>query len=139
MARHDAERLPVCSHTVRPARPPRALYERLKLVATLVSAAPPAHGNTSRLLWRNPKGEVVSLEFGDRLIVGREGACNLVLPNPRVSRRHCELRFLHGSAWVTDLDSTNGTKLNGRRVSVPTLLRDGDLIEVGGEMLVYLG
>ena len=49
-------------------------------------------------------------------VIGRSRECDLVLDDPNVSRRHAELRR-EGDGWVVaDLGSTNGIKVNGRRV-----------------------
>lgn len=67
---------------------------------------------------------------GDRLVVGRSRDCDLVIDDPNVSRRHLEVRR-DGAGWVAaDLGSTNGVKVNGRRVDeVP--LEPGDEIALG--------
>src|SRR4051794_19194778 len=48
--------------------------------------------------------------------VGREGDVNIVLPHPSVSRRHCELWLTDDAVLVRDLDSRNGTYVEGERV-----------------------
>ncbi|MBM4004505.1 MAG: FHA domain-containing protein [Planctomycetes bacterium] len=50
------------------------------------------------------------------LIVGRSESCDVVLRFPNVSSRHCQLNCDGGYWYVTDLDSSNGTKVNGNRV-----------------------
>jgi hypothetical protein len=75
---------------------------------------------------------------GKRLVVGPAGAtvgrsrqCDIVLNDPNVSRQHAEIRP-RGGAWVlTDLGSTNGSLLNGRRIEGPEVLKAGDEIEIG--------
>ena len=55
-----------------------------------------------------------------------------------VSRRHAELSRDHDERWtVVDLGSTNGTEVNGRRVTRRTPLADGDRISIGGMELVF--
>lgn len=139
MTKLDAEWLAEKGRTVRPVEPMRGLYDRLKFVAGLVAAAPKSARPAPRLLWRNERHEVMSLALPEKLVVGRDAACGLTLANPRVSRRHCELTLLRGVAWVTDLGSTNGTIHNGTRLRVPTPLRDGDLLEIGGDVLAFVG
>jgi pSer/pThr/pTyr-binding forkhead associated (FHA) protein len=58
------------------------------------------------------------------------------VPDPNVSRRHAELREEGGSWWLVDLDSTNGTELNGKRVQ-RAKLADGDRIRLGELELVF--
>lgn len=66
----------------------------------------------------------------DELLIGRAGHCDIVLPERRVSREH--LRILRESAayYVEDLDSKNGTHLNGERVVGKRELHEGDEIQV---------
>jgi hypothetical protein len=71
----------------------------------------------------------------EELLLGRHPACDVVLPNPSVSRRHARLRF-HDGGWVLrDLESTNGTKVNGVRVGRCKLL-PGDRVALGRERLL---
>jgi Protein of unknown function (DUF3662)/Inner membrane component of T3SS, cytoplasmic domain len=67
---------------------------------------------------------------GDRLVVGRSRECDLVVDDPNVSRRHMEVRRDDAGWVVADLGSTNGTKLNGRRVDEAPL-EPGDEVAVG--------
>ena len=81
---------------------------------------------------------------GRRLMVGPRGAtlgrsreCEIVIEDPNVSRQHAELRP-RGGAWVvSDLGSTNGTRLNGRTVHAPEVVRPGDEIEVGSSVITF--
>jgi len=50
------------------------------------------------------------------IVIGRGSDCNLRLSAPQVSRRHCFLRVSRDSASITDLDSSNGTFLDGNRI-----------------------
>lgn len=138
MTRIDADWLAENGRTIRPTPPRRALYDRLKFVAGLVTDAPAGAKSGPRLLWRNERGEVMSLVLFERVVIGRAGDCELPLASARASRRHCEITLLRGVAWVSDLDSTNGTILNGARLGAPAPLRDGDLIEVGGSVIVFV-
>lgn len=77
-----------------------------------------------------------SLQPGDNLL-GRAEDCLVVLPSPRVSRRHARVRVAGGRATVEDLGSTNGTFVSGQRVAQPRELRDGDEILVGPSVLRF--
>jgi hypothetical protein len=65
-------------------------------------------------------------------VVGRSRECDIVLGDSNVSRRHAELRPGAGGQWtVSDLGSTNGVLVNGRRVSGATPLKSGDHVVFG--------
>jgi hypothetical protein len=63
--------------------------------------------------------------------IGRSRQCDVVLGDPNVSRQHAEIRPRGGSWVLTDLGSTNGSSLNGRRIDGPEVIRPGDEIELG--------
>jgi pSer/pThr/pTyr-binding forkhead associated (FHA) protein len=67
---------------------------------------------------------------GATAVIGRSRDCDIVLDDPNVSRRHAEVRK-EGDGWtVADLGSTNGVKVNGRRVG-QARLSPGDEITLG--------
>ncbi len=63
--------------------------------------------------------------------IGRSRQCDVTIDDPNVSRRHAELRPRGGSWVLTDLGSTNGSRVNGRTISGPTVVKVGDEIELG--------
>lgn len=67
---------------------------------------------------------------GSRVTLGRSRECDVQVDDPNVSRRHAELRHENGSWHVIDLGSTNGIKVNRRRVD-QTELHHGDRITLG--------
>jgi len=73
---------------------------------------------------------------GNRVVVGRSREADIVLNDPNVSRRHAELRREESGWHVVDLGSTNGIKVNGRRVD-QTGLRPGDQITIGVTDLTF--
>jgi pSer/pThr/pTyr-binding forkhead associated (FHA) protein len=64
-------------------------------------------------------------------VVGRSGQSSLMVRQPFVSRWHCEIYEHDGELVVRDLDSANGTFVNGLRIDGPTLLFPGDQLRVG--------
>jgi len=92
-----------------------------------------AGGNPGSLLL--PTGDRVPL--GNAVLtIGRLPDCNIVLADPNVSRHHAEIRPTATGYQVVDLDSTNGTKVNGARVS-DHLLDDRDEITFGNTLIRF--
>jgi hypothetical protein len=60
--------------------------------------------------------------------LGRDVANDIVLGDPEVSRQHSRITRTPGGYVVEDMGSTNGTFVNGERLSAPRVLRDGDLV-----------
>ena len=67
---------------------------------------------------------------GDRLLVGRGAECDIAIPDRQISRHHARLVRTPQGVLVEDLGSKNGTHVNGVRIAAPTLLQDGDIIQV---------
>lgn len=70
------------------------------------------------------------------LTIGREREADLVLSDPEVSRRHAGLESQNGVVFLRDLESRNGTFLNGRRIAGALEVRSGDEIDVGTTRLI---
>ena len=78
----------------------------------------------------------LQLRIGETVTIGRSRRCDLSLRSPDASRRHAEI-LLAGSHWlVRDLDSTNGTFVNGERVG-ERVLQPGDRIEIGSDAITF--
>ena len=73
---------------------------------------------------------------GNRVVLGRSREADIVLQDPNVSRRHAELRREDGGWQIVDLGSTNGIKVNGRRVDNQPL-RPGDQVTIGVTDLTF--
>jgi hypothetical protein len=112
---------------VRPARRPR----RLLLAAIEWMSALDADIEAAWARPRLPSLGLPSTE-GARLTVGRSPSCDCVLPEECVSRRHAELRRDEGRWFLRDLGSSNGTRVNGVRVSEEIEVRPGDRLSLGG-------
>ena len=85
-----------------------------------------------------PGGQSFPLQ-DDRTIVGRVPTCNVVLPDHLVSRQHAEIRRESFGYVVRDLGSSNGTFVNGQRLSADESrpLRDGDTLRLGSSELQF--
>jgi DNA-binding winged helix-turn-helix (wHTH) protein len=68
-------------------------------------------------------------------IAGRDAECSLVIDGTTVSRRHARITVADEAATIEDLDSTNGTYVNGTRITAPTRLAHGDELSLGSEIL----
>jgi hypothetical protein len=73
---------------------------------------------------------------GGRNVIGRGTEADIRLPDTGVSRKHVDVVLEKGTAVAEDLGSTNGTLVNGRRISRQPL-SDGDVIRIGHSVLVY--
>ncbi|MBM6401219.1 FhaA domain-containing protein [Phycicoccus sonneratiae] len=105
-------------------------------------AAPPARPrrvNPADRPWLDVDGERYPL-MGAMTILGRDDSADIILDDPGISRRHSELRVTtDGPHFVTtarDLGSTNGTFVNGERIT-STHLEDGDRITVGRTSITF--
>jgi hypothetical protein len=93
----------------------------------------PADDRRQALLVGGGRRNVLS---GSRVVLGRSREADIVLQDPNVSRRHAELRRGDEGWQVVDLGSTNGIKVNGRRVDHQPL-RPGDQITIGVTDLTF--
>lgn len=84
------------------------------------------------------KNQLFQLPADGEVVVGRANPATLLLPNPSVSREHCRILVGRQRTTLEDLDSQNGTRINGVKVEQHEL-RSGDEIGVGKFTLVYLG
>ena len=82
-------------------------------------------------------GRVFRLSAGGVYLIGRDGA-DIVLDDEKVSRKHAEIGLYGPEAFVVrDLASTNGTRLNGKRISEKAKLAHWDVIRVGDTSLRF--
>jgi len=78
------------------------------------------------------------LEFDEESVtIGRVQGNQVVLPRGNVSKQHCRVENMAGDLSITDLGSTNGTYINGRRTVDSTTVRPGDKVYVGEFILNF--
>jgi len=83
-------------------------------------------------VWVTGKGgEPRSFALGERTTVGRDPDADVCIDDEAVSWNHLEIESRGGVLMATDLDSRNGTALNGEPLDRPRRLRDGDVLSVG--------
>ncbi|MCK4340203.1 MAG: FHA domain-containing protein [Phycisphaerae bacterium] len=80
-----------------------------------------------------------TLRTADETVLIGRGSTQIPLTDQTISRRHAELKMVADGWVLTDLNSSNGTYINGVRIEKPTRLKHGDQIRVGGTLLVYTG
>lgn len=96
---------------------------------TMDELAPERHGAIDTAYLVDPLGRRISL-CSEITCLGRALDCMIVIPDRRVSRYHAELRREAEGFVLHDLNTTNGTRLNGQSVEHPVRVRDGDVIEI---------
>ena len=97
-------------------------------------AAAPAR---AYLLVSTGGGRQVRFDLDGPLIsIGRGSDNDLILDDPQVSRHHCQLKRQHGAYSLADVGSSNGSYVNGQRVS-EIALGPGDVIELGGTRIEF--
>ncbi|MDD5747494.1 MAG: FHA domain-containing protein [Actinomycetota bacterium] len=77
-------------------------------------------------------------ELGEHLTIGRATNSGIVLGDTYASQQHARIYRSDDSFFVEDLGSTNGTYVNGRRISYPLTLRGGDRIKIGKTVFEFL-
>ena len=88
------------------------------------------HARTTLVFYHRDGATVTQLDKGKPLVVGRTAPADIEIPDPGLSRRHASFTWDELGVWVEDLDSTNGTKKNGERVT-RTLITPTDEISIG--------
>ncbi|HUN29363.1 MAG TPA: FHA domain-containing protein [Alphaproteobacteria bacterium] len=115
------------------------------LAAAALVAARPRGGNAAEIAGLVPVKAVLRvIELGRErvfeglcpLSIGRDRSCELSLADVEVSRKHARLESQGGVVFVRDLESSNGTFLNGRRLRSAIETREGDEIDVGTTRLI---
>lgn len=84
-----------------------------------------------------PAGGKGSLRYFNQpeISIGRDPGCDIPLVDDTISARHAHLTYHHNQWWLEDLTSTNGTRLNERPITIPTVITSGDEIQCGGSGL----
>jgi ABC-type multidrug transport system ATPase subunit/pSer/pThr/pTyr-binding forkhead associated (FHA) protein len=130
------------------ARAPESKATHSALAAATVppdaAPAPAGHGETVMApagLVLPPAAEGLQpIALAGKMLIGRDAdRAQILLPHPHVSRVHACITLREGQAVLTDLDSANGTYLNGARLRGTANLRPGDQIDIGPYALSFTG
>lgn len=124
----------VLGDTPRDSRVIRTVYKTGYAFCANVTSMPSAGAApaTIELVW---KKHCLPLTDGEH-IAGRDAECSLVIDASTVSRRHARITVASGTATIEDLGSTNGTHVNGTRISAPTRIIPGNEVALGTEVLL---
>jgi FHA domain/Domain of unknown function (DUF1707) len=118
------------------ARPPRNFGPR-----TMTPERQPVRAMTTGMAAAPNRGRPFSLQFprggGDQFSIGRDASCDLAIADMTVSRLHAQLDRTPDGWLLTDLESTNGTRVNGWRVRGRVPVRVGDLVSFGSLEVVF--
>lgn len=81
-----------------------------------------------------------SITNPERILIGRDSSCNLSLPDPLLSRRHCIITITPNETQIVDMGSRNGTYVNGQKLPVKTsqLLNPHDEVKIGSHVIQVL-
>lgn len=82
--------------------------------------------------------KAVEIPEGRPVFIGRAKECDICLPSPAVSRRHAVVIFKNGICGVKDLNSFNGTQVDGERISRPVELKDRDSIGISTYKIKFI-
>ena len=117
--------------------PSSALFRRLQFVAKIMETA--GTGSGPRIAWRDGRTDVhqYALPADRPLVAGRDPSADICGENGQLSRKHFEVLPGPNGPTLRDLNSRNGTRVNGNPVK-EHLLRDGDVIEAGRQVFVFL-
>ena len=131
---------PPAPHTQALYTPPQHLGDQPRSAAELQPAQPPAPVLNDAGLQDNvgQHSQIIQVQSTGELILGRASDCDISIPDPLVSRKHARLILQGTSGRIIDLNSDNGTFVNGQRVSDITVT-EGDLIEMGKAQFILSG
>ena len=108
----------------------------LSCVAALVEGEDEGGGAHASVVVREDGGERMIALSSDTVTIGRMADCDVVLKDKGASRKHAQLKRRDGAWTLTDLGSTNGTRLNGQTVQSREL-SDGDTITIGTTVIEF--
>lgn len=92
----------------------------------------------AKLLIKYKGGETIAVPITEKITtIGRTPANTVHLTDSAASRKHCLIKLSGDTYLLTDLQSGNGTTVNGRRIKDHTL-QDGDLIKIGTTVMKFV-
>jgi hypothetical protein len=107
----------------------------IEVEAKELSSSPPLPSITLTMR-KGPKPGQQFTFIQDNIALGRRDDNDVVIDDPQISRRHASLSWEEGEFVLRDLGSANGTFLNAVRITEPHVLREGDAIGLGGDVVL---
>lgn len=108
---------------------------------TAASSSKPGRALTTSMRAAPDRARPIPLQFprgaGDQFSIGRDASCDLAIPDMTVSRRHAQLERTREGWLITDLESTNGTRVNGWRVRGKVPVQAGDVVSFGNLETIF--
>ena len=111
-------------------------YERTQLVQEGLHSS---HLEARLKILKKIGEEDIFVLEGTKWVIGRSEQCEITLNHPKMSRLHCEIVHIRDEYYIKDLKSSNGTALNGKKIShlQATLLHSGDRINIEDLMMYF--
>jgi serine phosphatase RsbU (regulator of sigma subunit) len=114
-------------------------FDRTLAIGNQAPAATPIAEAIGHYLVVSKEGQIAKrVELGaEPVTIGRDAGQTLVLVDTEVSRQHARVSIVQGEAVVEDLRSTNGSFLDGRRITAPMKLQESSVLRLGSHHLRY--
>lgn len=90
------------------------------------------------ITYKNGDLKKINIDMKQRFSVGRSNICNVYFDDLMLSREHFVIESNNGVFYINDLNTTNGTSVNGQKISSPTMLLNNDIITAGLEKFICL-
>ncbi|MCA9667922.1 MAG: sigma 54-interacting transcriptional regulator [Myxococcales bacterium] len=103
-------------------------------ISHTLTTPPSAHDHQPRvtlLVYHRGGSRLIELYDGQSVVVGRARPADVAIPDASLSRQHGRFEFVDQSLWVSDLDSTNGTRVNRRKIKKRTRVSTQDTVQMG--------
>ncbi len=127
---------PFCNATLPGSSPTVICPVCAKRMAGAMAGATSSSKDRGKLFIRTSEGQVAEYSLSEKTRIGRHPVNSVRLADREISKEHAEISLIGSDFWIQDLNSSNGTFVNGRRVT-RIRLSDGDEITLGGTLIVF--
>ncbi|NLP42259.1 MAG: FHA domain-containing protein [Veillonellaceae bacterium] len=113
----------------------------IELTKTIHTESQPLDVSKSRLVVIDSKHIALqsnSFNLDETTSIGRGGTNDIVIDDKFVSYEHACITYYKNGHWLSDLNSTNHTYLNGKAIAGEILLKDGDVLKIGAVTFKYV-